>query len=85
MRFRTASGRPAISSGSPTSTAIYLPLVLSAILPIVTAASKPSIDSWVSIIVNVAAWIVFVVDLAVHVRLVRATSVRRSASSTSSW
>jgi voltage-gated potassium channel len=50
---------------------IYLPLMLSAILPIVTAASRASTDSWVSIIVNVAAWIVFVIDLTVHVRLVR--------------
>jgi voltage-gated potassium channel len=50
---------------------IYVPLVLSAILPILTAASRSGTDSWVSIVVNVAAWLVFVLDLVVHVRLVR--------------
>jgi voltage-gated potassium channel len=49
---------------------MYVPLLLSAILPIVTAASRASDDSWVSIIVNVVAWLVFVVDLAIHVRYV---------------
>jgi voltage-gated potassium channel len=50
---------------------IYLPLVLSAILPIVTAVSRSGEDSWVSVTVNVVAWLVFVVDLAVHVHYVR--------------
>jgi voltage-gated potassium channel Kch len=50
--------------------AFYLPLLLSAILPIVTAGSGSATDSWVSITVNVVAWLVFVVDLAVHVRYV---------------
>ena len=50
---------------------IYFPLLLSAILPIVTAASNSADDSWVSIVVNVVAWLVFVVDLAIHVRYVR--------------
>jgi voltage-gated potassium channel len=50
---------------------MYLPLVLSALLPIVTAVSRAATDSRVSVIVNVVAWIVFVVDLVVHVRLVR--------------
>ena len=50
---------------------IYVPLVLAAILPIVTAASNSADDSWVSITVNVAAWVVFVIDLAVHVHFVR--------------
>jgi voltage-gated potassium channel len=50
---------------------IYLPLVLSAILPIVTAASRSADDSWVSVVVNVVAWLVFVADLAVHVHYVR--------------
>ncbi len=49
----------------------YLPLVLSAILPIVAAASNAADDSWVSITVNVVAWLVFVLDLAVHVHYVR--------------
>jgi voltage-gated potassium channel len=48
-----------------------LPLMLSAIVPIVTAASRASTDSWVSIIVNVVAWAVFIIDLTVHVKLVR--------------
>jgi hypothetical protein len=51
--------------------ATYLPLLLSAILPIVTAASDSAEDSWVSIAVNVVAWLVFLVDLCVHVRYVQ--------------
>jgi hypothetical protein len=50
---------------------IYLPLLLSALLPIVTAASRSAEDSWVSIAVNVVSWLVFVVDLAIHVHYVR--------------
>jgi len=50
---------------------IYLPLVLSAILPIVVAASRAATDSRVSIVVNVVAWLVFVYDLVVHMRYVR--------------
>lgn len=49
---------------------MYMPLVLSALLPIVVAAGNAATDSRVSVIVNVASWIVFVVDLAVHRRLV---------------
>ena len=44
----------------------YVPLLLSAILPIVTAGSGSSTDSWFSITVNVVAWLVFVADLLVH-------------------
>jgi hypothetical protein len=43
--------------------AFYIPLLLSAILPIVTASSGSATDSWVSITVNVVAWLVFVIDL----------------------
>jgi voltage-gated potassium channel len=50
--------------------AFYLPLMLSAILPIVTAGSGSATDSWVSIAVNVVAWLVFVVDLMVHIHFV---------------
>jgi voltage-gated potassium channel len=50
---------------------IYLPLVLSAILPIVVAASRAATDSRVSIAVSVVSWLVFVYDLFVHIRLVR--------------
>jgi voltage-gated potassium channel len=50
---------------------IYIPLLLSALLPIVVAASRAATDSRVSIVVNVAAWFVFVYDLFVHVRLER--------------
>ncbi|MET0458964.1 MAG: potassium channel family protein [Ilumatobacteraceae bacterium] len=50
---------------------IYLPLVLSALLPIVLAAGNAADDSGVSIAVNVASWLVFVIDLVVHVRLIR--------------
>ena len=50
---------------------IYMPLVLSALLPIVVAASRASTDSRVSIVVNVVAWLVFVYDLVVHMRYVR--------------
>jgi voltage-gated potassium channel len=49
----------------------YLPLLLSALLPIVVAASRAAEDSRVSIVVNVVAWLVFVYDLAVHMRFVR--------------
>ena len=48
-----------------------LPLTLSAILPIVVASSGAALDSWVSIIVSVASWLVFVFDLAVYMRYVR--------------
>jgi voltage-gated potassium channel len=50
---------------------IYLPLLLSALLPIVVAASRAATDSRVSIVVNVVAWLVFVYDLFVHMRYVR--------------
>jgi voltage-gated potassium channel len=50
---------------------IHLPLVLSAILPIVTAASRAGTDSGISIAVNVVTWLVFVLDLVVHIRYVR--------------
>jgi voltage-gated potassium channel len=50
---------------------IYIPLLLSALLPIVVAASRSATDSRVSIVVNVIAWFVFVYDLFVHVRLER--------------
>jgi voltage-gated potassium channel len=50
---------------------IYMPLVLSALLPIVTAASRSAADSWFSVAVNVISWLVFVLDLVVHVRYVR--------------
>jgi voltage-gated potassium channel len=50
---------------------IYLPLVLSAILPIVVAVSNAAEDSGVSIAVNVVAWLVFVLDLVDHARLIR--------------
>ncbi len=46
-------------------------LVLSAILPIVVAFSRATTDSWVSIVVNVVAWVVFIVDLAMHMRYIR--------------
>jgi voltage-gated potassium channel len=49
---------------------IYVPLLLSALLPIVVAAGNATEDSRVSIAVNVVAWLVFVVDLVVHCRLV---------------
>jgi voltage-gated potassium channel len=49
----------------------YLPLVLSAILPIIVAASRLSTDSWVFIVINIASWIMFIVDLAVHMRYIR--------------
>jgi len=49
---------------------IYMPLVLSALLPIVAAASNAADDSWVSVAVNVVSWLVFVLDLAVHMRYV---------------
>ena len=48
-----------------------LPLVMSAIVPIVVAASRSAEDSRVSIVVNVVAWLVFVYDLLVHMRLIR--------------
>ena len=50
---------------------MYLPLLLSAILPVVTAASGSAEDSWVSIAVNIVAWVVFLVDLIVHMHFVR--------------
>jgi voltage-gated potassium channel len=46
-------------------------LVLSAIVPIVVAFSRATTDSGISIAVNVVAWIVFLVDLLVHMRYIR--------------
>jgi voltage-gated potassium channel len=72
MRFRDRVRSPGdLQQLSDFDQRIYLPLVLSAVLPIVTAASNASTDSWVSILVNVGAWIVFVIDLIVRMRLVR--------------
>jgi voltage-gated potassium channel len=48
-----------------------VPLVLSAILPIIVAFSRATTDSGISIAVNIVAWIVFVIDLLVHMRYIR--------------
>ena len=48
-----------------------LALVLSAILPIVVAFSRATTDSGLSIAVSVVSWLVFVVDLFVHMRYIR--------------
>jgi voltage-gated potassium channel len=48
-----------------------VPLVLSAILPIIVAFSRATTDSGISIAVNVVSWLVFVVDLVVHMRYIR--------------
>ena len=45
--------------------------MLSAILPIVVAFSRATTDSGVSIAVNIVSWIVFIVDLLVHMRYIR--------------
>ncbi len=49
---------------------VHLAIVLAALLPIVLGLSQASEDSGVTIAVNVVAWLVFVVDLGVRVRLV---------------
>jgi len=49
---------------------MHLPIVLAAILPIVLALSQASEDSAITIAVNVVAWIVFVADLVVRMRLI---------------
>jgi voltage-gated potassium channel Kch len=67
-RFRTPQDEAKLAAFNR---AFYLPLLLSALLPIVTASSGAATDSWVSITVNVVAWLVFVVDLIVHVCYVR--------------
>jgi voltage-gated potassium channel len=46
-------------------------LVLSAILPIIVAFSRATTDSGISIAVSVVSWLVFVVDLFVHMRYIR--------------
>jgi voltage-gated potassium channel len=46
-------------------------LVLSAIVPIVVTFSRATTDSGISIAVNVVAWVVFLVDLIVHMRYIR--------------
>ncbi len=46
-------------------------LVLSAIMPIVVAFSRATTDSWVSITINIVAWVVFIIDLVVHMRYIR--------------
>ena len=72
LRFKDHVRSPAdLQKLSDHDDRIYLPLILSAILPIVVAASRSAQDSWVSITVNILAWLVFVYDLYVHVRLVR--------------
>ena len=50
---------------------MHLPIVLAAILPIVLALSQASDEGVVTIAVNVAAWIVFIADLVVRMRLIR--------------
>jgi voltage-gated potassium channel len=45
---------------------IALPLVLAAVLPLIFVPSDPRY--WFAAVVNIAAWIVFVVDLVVHER-----------------
>jgi len=49
---------------------MHLPIVLAAILPILLGLSQASDDSGVAIAINVLAWLVFVADLAVHMRWV---------------
>ncbi|HTN78234.1 MAG TPA: potassium channel family protein [Acidimicrobiales bacterium] len=46
-------------------------LVLSAILPIVVAVSRATTTSGISIIVNLVAWGVFIIDLLVHMRYIK--------------
>jgi voltage-gated potassium channel len=48
----------------------HLAIVLAAILPIVLGLSQASEDSGITIAVNVVAWLVFVVDLGVRMKLV---------------
>jgi voltage-gated potassium channel len=48
----------------------HLAIVLAAILPIVLGLSRASEDSGITITVNVVAWLVFVADLGVRVKLV---------------
>lgn len=48
-----------------------LPIVLAAILPILIGLSRAGEDSGIAIAVNFVACLVFVVDLVVHLRLVR--------------
>jgi voltage-gated potassium channel len=45
---------------------MHLPIVLAATLPIVVGLSGADLTSAVSIIVNVGAWLIFVIDLGVH-------------------
>jgi voltage-gated potassium channel len=72
LRFKDQVRSPAdLQRLSDFERRIYLPLVLSAILPIVVAVSNATEDSGVSIAVNIVAWLVFVLDLVVHVRLIR--------------
>ena len=49
----------------------HLPIVLSAILPIVLGMSQATEDSGIAILVNVVSWLVFVADLVVQVWLRR--------------
>ncbi len=49
---------------------MHLPIVLAAILPIVLALSQAKDEGGVTIAVNVAAWIVFIADLVVRMRLI---------------
>jgi voltage-gated potassium channel len=42
-----------------------LPLIVSAILPLIVA---PSEDNWVAIVIGIVTWLVFVVDYVFHVR-----------------
>jgi voltage-gated potassium channel len=44
---------------------MQLPIVVSAVLPLVVV---PSPDSWAGLVVGVVTWLVFVVDYAVHAR-----------------
>ncbi len=72
MRFADRARSPAdLERLSRFEDLMSLPLTLAAILPIVVAASGAALDSWVSIIVSVLSWLVFVFDLAVYMRCLR--------------
>ncbi|HLN16554.1 MAG TPA: ion transporter [Acidimicrobiales bacterium] len=47
--------------------AMRLPIIVSALLPLVIA---PSTNNWLTILVGVATWLVFLVDYVVHVRMI---------------
>ena len=62
--------------------AMRLPIIVSAILPLIVA---PESGDWVGVVVGVVTWLVFLIDYVVYARHLEHYGRTRSAASTCSW